>query len=89
MPADERWVSGVAGTDITELEGVTFAFRPYAVPREHDHCESCMAGFSEDFEHDLHEGWTSTDAGARVWLCDPCFQRFRGTLGLRVAADVE
>jgi hypothetical protein len=87
---DDSGTLGFAGTDMTSLRGVRFAFRQYrqyTVAWDHDHCSSCMAGFSEAYEGDLHEGWTTTaefEPGSEYeWLCDRCFQRFKVELDLR------
>ena len=92
--SEDRWVEGLAGTDLSSLEGLAVAFRPYRQYTDgwdHDHCESCMAGPNESDPTDLHEGWTTTseyDYGAEyLWLCDSCYQRFKHRLGLREVDD--
>jgi hypothetical protein len=73
---------------------VAFSFRPYrrwSSEWDHDHCEGCTAGFSEDHPADLHEGWATTpeyELGAEYsWVCDECFERFRDELDWRVVTD--
>ncbi len=91
---DEDSGEGLAGADLSDLRGVEFARRPYRQYTrdwDHDHCESCMAGFSEDAPGDLREGWTTTaeyEPGAEyTWLCDSCFGCLQEQLGLRAVED--
>lgn len=72
---------------LEELRGVAFAYRPYrrwSASWDHDHCDGCMVGFSEDSAEDLHEGWTTTAAyekGAEYcWVCSECFDRHKDRL---------
>jgi hypothetical protein len=54
---------------------------------DHDHCHFChKTAFSERYEHDLREGWTTAGpmgqpASERQpdyhWVCPTCFERLR------------
>jgi hypothetical protein len=54
---------------------------------DHDHCHFCYeTAFSERYDDDLREGWTTTGpAGAPTeeqqpeyhWVCPDCFERYR------------
>lgn len=50
------------------------AYTRYAKDWDHDHCEFCMAKFSENPEN-LHEGYTTTDS--YHWICEECYQDFK------------
>jgi hypothetical protein len=68
------------------LRGAQFRWCAYKAPSpswNHDHCEFCSAELAGVGSNVLHEGWQTED-GYR-WVCDGCFQDFRGSLGFEVA----
>lgn len=66
---------------------------------DHDHCHFCYQNaFSERYDDDLREGWTTDGpAGAPQeeqrpnyhWVCPECFERFRATFDWSVAPPSE
>lgn len=61
------------------LAGKAFIRRPYSEYRpgcDHDHCEFCCKKFS--LSNDYEQTGYSCDDNYH-WVCDDCFQDFRGT----------
>jgi hypothetical protein len=56
------------------LKNVELKYSAYDKVGEHDHCEFCMAKFSEQNE-DLHEGYCMIDEYR--WICTQCFEDFK------------
>jgi hypothetical protein len=61
------------------LKGVTLRwekYKKYSKDWEHDHCEFCMAKFSEEENTDnLNGGYTTEDN--YHWICRQCFKDFK------------
>ena len=74
------------------LQGVALVHRRYRRPpgdasRDHDHCEFCWAKFmAEDCPDTLHQGYATED-GCR-WICQECFEDFKGMFGWRVVDEL-
>jgi hypothetical protein len=62
------------------LKGVTLSRRSWRETRpqwDHDHCELCLAKFGDKRLPDaLHDGFTTEDEYR--WICETCFNDFRG-----------
>jgi hypothetical protein len=70
----------------TYLSGVTLARREWTPNRpdwDHDHCSFCWAKFGRGADAELRQGWTTHDE--YYWICDRCFDDFRGRFNWIVA----
>jgi hypothetical protein len=51
-------------------------YRTHSDSWDHEHCEFCLAKFTEQVQADsLQSGYTTDDD--RHWICPQCFQDFR------------
>ncbi len=69
------------------LKGVRLLFKPYneySTSWDHDHCEFCGEKFSLR-PGDLSKGYTTEDQYR--WICNPCFEDFRESLGWTVITE--
>jgi hypothetical protein len=101
-PNDWRLTQG-ADEFLRGAELVWKPYRAWSPDSEHDHCCFCWAKFMDPEFSDVHrqfiadnsevltEGYTTTDAhpdgAGSHWVCSPCFEDFRGPLGLKVAYE--
>ena len=59
-------------------------FKKHSEKWDHEHCEFCTAKFMEgDYEDVLHEGYSTLDK--KHWICEQCFQDFKGMFNFTVA----
>ena len=63
------------------LKGLSWSWKAYKAYRDnwdHDHCELCMAKFTEGSENnanDLAEGYSANNNYR--WICEGCFNDFK------------